>query len=149
MKKRKIGGYFTVEAAFVMPVVICVLALLCYLGFFMYNRCTLLQNAYVLGLRGSVSEGFGNEETAAYILSQGEEILSRFYAVSKIDKDVTVGMREISVNLQCEMNVPFAFLSWEEEKMSGTWKIQVEKKFDRTKPVDFIRACRKVEKAVE
>lgn len=33
MKNKKLGGYFTIEAAFLMPVFICVIALLCYLGY--------------------------------------------------------------------------------------------------------------------
>lgn len=149
MGKKKLNGYFTVEAALIMPVVICVLSLLCYLGFFMCNRCLLLQDAYILGLRGSLEEGLSNEETAAYILKQGNELLPKYYALSKIDKNVKVEIGEISVELCCEMKVPFAFLAWEEEKMNNVWEIREEKKFDRTKPVDFIRACRKVEKLVD
>ena len=148
MTKKKLSGYFTVEAIFVMPIVICVVALLCYLGFFMCNRCLLLQDAYIMGLRGSMTNGLNNAETAEYILKQGKEILPKYYAVSGIEKNVKVGIREISVSLQCEMNVPVAFLTWEEEKMSGVWEIQEEKTFDRTNPVDFIRACRKVEKLI-
>lgn len=149
MVKKKLSGYFTVEAAFVMPIVVCVLALLCYLGFFMCNRCLLLQDAYIMGLRGSAQEGLSNEKTATYILDQGKEILQKYYAISEIEKEVKVEMREITVALECEMKIPFAFFSWEEEKMSGVWKIREEKKFDRTKPVDFIKACRKVEKLLK
>ena len=149
MGKKKLNGYFTVEAALIMPVVICVLSLLCYLGFFMCNRCLLLQDTYIIGLRGSLEEGISNEETAAYVLKQGDGILPKYYAVSGIDKNVKVEMREISVTLCCKMKVPFAFQAWEEEKMSNVWEMREEKKIDRTKPVDFIRACRKVEKLVD
>lgn len=148
MIKRKLNGYFTIEAAFIMPIVICVLALLCYLGFFMCNRCLLLQDTYIMGLRGSRADGLSNEKTAEYILEQGREILPKYYAVSAIDKSVEVEMREISITLWCEMRVPFAYLVWEDDKMSGVWKMREEKTFDRTDPVDFIRACRKVEKLV-
>ena len=146
MEKKKLSGYFTVEAAFVMPVVICVMALVCYLGFFMCNRCLLLQDAYIMGLRGSRQEGLSNDKTATYILEQGKDILQNYYAISEIDKSVRVEAGEITVTLECEMKVPFAFFSWEEEKMSSVWSLRKEKKIDRTKPVDFIRACRKVEK---
>lgn len=149
MTKGRLNGYFTVEAAFIMPIVICVLALLCYLGFFMCNRCLLLQDTYIMGLRGSRADGLSNEKVAEYILEQGKEILSKYYAVSEIDKNVEVGMGEISVTLWCEMKVPFVYLAWEEKKMDGVWEIQEEKTFVRTKPVDFIRACRKVEKLVD
>ena len=67
---------------------------------------------------------------------------------SEIDKNVKVGRTEISVTLCGKMKVPFSFFAWEEEKMNGVWEMQEKKTFDRTKPVDFIRACRKVEKIV-
>ena len=101
-----------------------------------------------MGLRGSRADGLSNEKTAEYILEQGREILPKYYAVSAIDKSVEVEMREISITLWCEMRVPFAYLVWEDDKMSGVWKMREEKTFDRTDPVDFIRACRKVEKLV-
>ncbi len=149
MKKNKFGGYFTVEAVFIVPIVICVLALLCYMGLFMCNRCMLLQDTYILGVEGSTTDGMSNSETVSYILSHSKAMLSKYYGVSQMDKKVQVGMRELSVELRCEMKVPFAFFSWEEEKMSGIWKLNERKKLDRTEPVKFIRACRKAEKLLD
>lgn len=148
MKCRRLKGYFTVEATLVMPIVVCIMALLCYLGFFMYNRCLLEQDAYRIGLRGSISTGLTNKETADYISEQGKDILSNYYAVSVLDKNIKVSMLEISVGLQGEMQVPFAFVSWEDKKLCREWEMQAVKELDRTQPVDFIRACRKVEKLV-
>lgn len=143
MVKQKQNGYFTVEAALIMPSVVCILALLCYLGFFMYNQCLLQQDTYILGLRGSIAEGLGSEETAVYVLKQAEELLPKYYAVSKMDKTVKAEVGKITVTLSCEMKVPFAFFAWEGEKMSSVWKISEEKEIDRIKPVDFIRMCRR------
>lgn len=145
MGKKNLGGYFTVEAAFLVPIVVCTLALLCYLGMFLCNRCMLLQDAYILGVKGSTAGGMNNAETASYILEESENMLLKYYGISKIDKKVEVSLFAVSVELQCEMKVPFAFYSWEEKKMSGIWNLQESKKLDKTKPVDFIRTCRKAE----
>lgn len=147
MGKRKAGGYFTVEAAFLMPCIICILALLCYLSFYLCNRCLLGQDAYILGLRGSLKDGVSNEEVASYILEQGKTLMPKYYAVSQIDKKVDVMLREISVDLKCMMQVPIALLNWQEGiHLKGIWEMQEIKKIDGTDPVDFIRACRKAEK---
>ena len=69
-----------------------------------------------------------------------------YYGISQIDKKVDVSIHEISVELQSEMKVPFAFFAWEKEKMSKVWKMQIKKTIDRINPVDFIRVCRKAEK---
>lgn len=145
MVSKKLGGYFTVEAALITPIVICVVALLCYLGLFMCNRCMLLQDAYLLCVKGSTTEG-SNAEVVSYILKQSNGMLSKYYGISQIDKKVDVSIHEISVELQSEMKVPFAFFSWEEKKMSSVWKMQIKKTIDRINPIDFIRACRKAEK---
>lgn len=145
MGSKKMGGYFTVEAAFITPIVICVVALLCYLGLFMCNRCMLLQDAYLLCVKGSTTEG-SNAEIASYILKQGNGMHSKYYGISQIDKKVDVSIHEISVELQSKMKVPFAFFAWEEKKMSGVWNMQIKKTIDRIDPVDFIRAYRKAEK---
>lgn len=145
MGGKKLGGYFTVEAALITPIVICVVALLCYMGLFMCNRCMLLQDAYLLCVKGSTTEG-SNAETVSYIMKQSNGMLSKYYGISQIDKKVDVSIYEISVELQSEMKVPFAFFSWEEKKMSSVWKMQIKKTIDRINPIDFIRACRKAEK---
>lgn len=150
LKHKKLSGYFTVEAAFLMPVFICVIALLCYLAFYMCNRAMLPQDAYILGLRGSLMQEAGNGEVSAYLSQQGKGMISKYYAVSKVGRMIQVNGREISVELAIEMQVPFAFLTWEDGRfMSRIWEIKEKKIVDRTNPVDFIRVCRKIEKALE
>lgn len=46
----KTDAYFTVEAAFLIPVVLCLFAFVIYLAFFMYDRCLLTQDSYQMAL---------------------------------------------------------------------------------------------------
>ncbi len=66
---RKVSGYMTVEASFVVPLVICVFAFLIYLANFMYARCIVNQDCYILAFRAS-----REAEPAKYV----EEKSSRF-----------------------------------------------------------------------
>lgn len=52
MNKRW-NGYLTVEAAFIMPVVLFLYLLVILCGFYLYNRCVMSQDGYLLVLRGS------------------------------------------------------------------------------------------------
>lgn len=150
MKNKELSGYFTIEAAFLMPVFICVIALLCYLGFYMCNRVLLLQDVYTAGLRGSLRQDLTNEETAAYTLQQSKGSASKYYAVRHIDRQVQVTGRKISVAFECEMQIPALVLTWENGKLiNKKWIIKEKKSVDRTNPTTFIRVCRKVEKALE
>ncbi len=53
---RRFKGYMTLEASLIIPMVICVFALLIYFSFYLYGRCTLSQDAYVLAFRASVEK---------------------------------------------------------------------------------------------
>lgn len=46
-------GYMTLEASLVMPMVICVLVLIIYFSFYLYGRCVLSQDVYILAFRAS------------------------------------------------------------------------------------------------
>lgn len=50
---KNLKGYLTVEASFVMPMVIFLYLLMISCGFFLYNRCVMSQNDYLLAFRGS------------------------------------------------------------------------------------------------
>lgn len=51
---RMLHGYMTVEAALILPIVLCIYTLLIYTGYYLYNRCVATQDAYVLCYRESI-----------------------------------------------------------------------------------------------
>lgn len=58
--RKSLKGYMTVEASYVMPIVIFLYLLIIFCGFFLYNRCVMSQNNYLLALRGSRFTNAGN-----------------------------------------------------------------------------------------
>lgn len=50
---KNLKAYMTVEASFVIPIVIFMYLLIIMCGFFLYNRCVMSQNNYLLAVRGS------------------------------------------------------------------------------------------------
>lgn len=50
---RKWNGYLTVEASLVMPIVLFLYLLIILSGFYLYNRCVISQDNYLLAFRGS------------------------------------------------------------------------------------------------
>lgn len=150
MKNKKINGYFTIEAALLMPVFLCVTVLLCYLAFYMCNRVVLLRDTYVTGLRGSLRQEMTNKEVAAYALQQSEGLAEKYYAVSQMNRKVQVNGKEIVVEIECEMQIPFDVFIWMDRGVvNREWKIKEKKIIDRTNPAAFIRTCRKIEKVME
>lgn len=60
---KKWKGYLTIEAAYVMPVVLFLYVLIILCGFYLYDRCVISQDNYLLAFRGSrftfAKEGYG------------------------------------------------------------------------------------------
>lgn len=52
-RKNETEGYFTVEAAFIVPMALAVLVLTLYLTFFAWGRCRIVQDAMILSIRES------------------------------------------------------------------------------------------------
>lgn len=67
MRKAETDGYFTVEAACIVPMTVVIIAMFIYLAFFMYDRCTLDQDSYVLSYRESVRRGGKSTDTRSVL----------------------------------------------------------------------------------
>lgn len=72
-----VEGYFTVEAALVLPMVLAEVVLIIYLLFFQYDRCLMEQDLGVLMFRGITMAGEDNrhkmEELEKYVAKQDTE----------------------------------------------------------------------------
>ena len=71
--RKKIEGYFTVEAAMVLPIVIAVILMIIYMWFFQYNRCLMEQDTAILALRGSILQAEEKEEVFSFVQAQYQE----------------------------------------------------------------------------
>ncbi len=68
--RRYEDAYFTVEAAMVMPTVLCMIFLIIYMLFFQYNRCLLELDLGILALRGCVMQAENNEDRVEQLRKQ-------------------------------------------------------------------------------
>ena len=65
---RRFKGYMTLEAALIVPMVICVFSLLIYFSYYLYGRCVLSQDAYILAFRASVEKsGQWKDDPVGYV----------------------------------------------------------------------------------
>ncbi len=77
---RRFKGYMTLEAALIMPLVFCVIVLLLYFAYYLYGRCILSQDAYILAFRASVEKNeCYKENSKAYVMDKAEEKAGRKY----------------------------------------------------------------------
>lgn len=135
----------TVEAGFVIPWVIFLFVFLIYAGFYLYDKCVLFQDAYMLCFRGSIQK----EEDGAFTYINAhmkEQFGGKYFGTGGVQGDVRKEGQEVIVSGTCSVKVPVShFLT-----MTGKdgWQIQTEAKARVMNPTKIIRRCRKVENAM-
>ena len=141
---KKIKGYFTVEASMIIPLVIFLIAFLFYLSFFLYNRCVLSQDAYILAFRGSVRCKEENVEVEKYIEKNSKKQFGvKYMGLDGPYKSMGVNSKKIRVIAEGKMKVSFI----KNFDLSNTWSLKVVREAERICPVDYIRKIRLLEKA--
>lgn len=73
---RKFSGYMTVEASFIIPMTICIFVLIIYFTNYMYARCVLAQDSYILAFRATTSD---NEDMAAVVQEKSQKVARNKY----------------------------------------------------------------------
>lgn len=149
MRKKSYDGYFTVEAALLMPMVLLFTTTMIFVAFFMYDRSMLEHCAYEAALRGSSSLIMDNDEAYERTLEAAVSLIDdKIFAAGDVSYDITVTGNEIKVIYECDVNVPL--LSWLHEYVPGAdFHIKADGCAPRVRAVDDIRAVERIKKIGE
>ena len=114
INRKKSSGYFTVEAALLLPMITMLLCMMLFLAFFSYDRGILEQAAYEAAIRGSTQYLESNEETYQVVKETATKLITdRLFAIEQISCTVSVSAKTVSVRYQCSFQMPFG--TWIEE----------------------------------
>ena len=97
MKRYK--GYMTLEASLLMPMVICVFALLIYFTYYLYGRCVLSEDAYILAFRAGVSDrGGAPYDPAGFVAERSGDVAGKkYFGSAKPVFETTISGKDIRV----------------------------------------------------
>lgn len=145
IRKRKMKGYMTVEAGFIIPWVIFLFIFLIYVGFYLYDKCVLFQDAYTVCFRGSIQKK--EDEALVYINAHmKEQFGEKYFGTGGVQKNARREGQEVIVSASCGVRVPVAhFLIMAGEE---GWKVQTEARAYIMNPTKIIRRCRMAENAL-
>lgn len=89
----------TVEASFVVPLVIFVFAALIYFCSYLYTRCVLAQDSYILAFRAtSNAEASYRDDPGSYVMNKSDKVSGKkYYGSSKPFYSVVVRGKEVEV----------------------------------------------------
>ena len=120
-------GYFTVEAACVLPLIFGIYVFLIYGMFYQYDRCLAQQDTVMFALEEEFIKG---RDSQRYLACQWEE------------KTVRNGEGRIEVSILGKMLVPFCeIMEWIGE---DEWSIEVSFTKQKIEPAFWIRSFRKI-----
>lgn len=120
----------TVEASLIMPQIIFLIAVLLWLSFFLYDRCILTQDAYILAFRGSVLCSKDKEQIVQHMEENMPKQLSvKYFGINLIQKELSADIIGTRVLFEGEMGI------------TG-WHSETEKTASRICPVKYIRLIR-------
>lgn len=142
MKKKKycLSGSYTVEASFLFPLIMAVIAAIIYLLFFVHDRCVMNAAADTAALRASQPDIHENGIYQTAEESIQELLSGRLLAAGSIEKEIKISSTEIRVVCRGEVPVPLHNIRL---------PIEVTGYAKRTDPAAFIRECRVIEEKME
>ena len=143
---KNTGGYLTVEAALIMPIVFYVCIFIIYSGFFLYDRCVMKQDAYRAVLRASSIYRQDGQEVYNAAWDMLESLTTNKYIATDCEYEVAV-QRRVHVTIRGEIQVPFHGLA--ELTGASGWYIEETVESKCLNPVMFIRMCRQLIAAPE
>ena len=89
----------TLEASLIVPMIICVFALLIYFSYYLYGRCILSQDSYILAFRASVADGEVYGDPAGFVSDKVSLVAGKKYFGSSFPEfETTTQGKEIRVH---------------------------------------------------
>ena len=138
--RKKWNGYFTVEASFILPLVLFLYLLIILSALFLYCRCVISQNNFLLGLR---AERFSEEGGGGAEVIYGKEKVESWSAESYV-REKMPGLRQVYPYFPTTEEVyeesREKTIVWAAQKGSG--KI-IKKELYKINPIEIIRERRK------
>lgn len=135
-RKWEKEGYFTVEAAVMIPLALGFFVVLIYIMFFQYNRCLLEQEMGILALRGAAGWDKENAEVVKTLQRQAEHIYwDKYIALHRGGVNIKHERGKITVSCKSEMKIPFMGKSTLQEAVYQNRVIN---------PVLFVRTYRRL-----
>lgn len=143
MVKQRQNAYFTIEAAMVVTITICVIVSLIYLVFLQYNRCLMEQDIGALALKGCTILAEDKEELMQELKQQESKVNWKKYIIwEKGEMELELAGGTIKVSGSGRLQIPFGNMYVEKDK--NCWRVSAEYENQRIDPVSSIRLYRKL-----
>jgi Flp pilus assembly protein TadG len=140
--KQSCSGYFTVEAALVMPIVIGCILFVIYMWFFQYDRCLMETDINAAALRAASAETDSLDERLELAEKYVQNISTEKYAAWD-KEDASIKIEKNKVCIEAGGNVRFPIRSLIFQNDGNVWSASVQVKTDVINPAFVVRSINK------
>lgn len=138
LDRNKLRGNITIEASFILPIIIFLVWNLLFLAFYLHDQSLAMEGSYMTALRTERLVG-GIERKERIAQTKLEQDLDKRLAASDVQSRKKISKKDVEIETEVQMDAPAAVF------FQSSWKGSQYQKADAFWPVDFIRNCRKAE----
>lgn len=141
-KTCELAGSVTVEASFLLPLIVYLIWNCVFLSFFVYDQCIVMQGSYCSALRAERLAA-DDSEKRAMLEEKYRRMVENRKVMCRISSEKELSDQRILIDTRINMQAPggqFFYSSW------GSGQRQTVETFE---PVSFIRMCRKAENIMD
>ena len=127
----------------VVPLVVFLIGFIFYLTFYLYDRCVVSQDAYLLAFQGSICCEKNPEEIKQYVIADSQrQFGTKYIGLSGLISTVETDNKKVTVKASGTMNISFT----EQLLPQKYWYFQTEKEAQRICPTECVRKVRLMKK---
>ena len=152
------GGYLTVEASIIIPLAVFLTGFIFYLTFYLYNRCIVSQDTYMLAFRGGACGYCGSGRSGVYGCGKSAEEIERliigqcdeqfgekYMGINKLISTVQVDKKSVVVEASGMMTTAFTGQLLPQRH----WDFYARGQAERICPAEYIRKVRLAKKIAD
>ena len=137
---RKYKGYMTLEAALVIPMVICVITLIILFTYYLYGRCVLSQDAYILAFRASVDKDRYDAAPESTVNAKKDRVVGKkYFGSTKPQFHVTTGASGKEIKVEADARIRAGAMGDYFLKPRSGWEFNAGQKAKCLEQVKHIR----------
>ena len=137
--KNNNRGMMTIEACFLLPMLIMLCLFVIWLGFFLYNKTLFMECAGIAAILGSQMAEADNETIGTTVNNRARELLSGKTVLAEgIEVRVTVDYDAVTVGITGILRIPgIVFLT--DMGLNNTWQLQASQTAGRIRSCSILR----------
>jgi hypothetical protein len=146
--RRTEDGYFTVEAALIMPIVLGVIFMTMYLWFYQYDRCRQDQDTGLLAMQAASLRGLSAEQRCDHVIREGD-LEDRDVYIAWESGELTARQQGYRLDVERSGGLTFPLPRWNLLLGKDFWEAKSHYRNQTVSPVKIVRSYQRTKELLQ